>query len=240
MLLPPQRRPHAGGAEPRPLRRQGACVGRCRQDLARGRLPGVSAAARRRRRACRGPWCRSGRSKARAARSGPARCRAACSARTTAAIRGSWSTRCGSAPSAPSGSAAATTCRASTRSARTRCAPANCWSASAAAAPGTAPTTARPGRTRAAGMRADYMPPERAEDPNVQDPHRIVRCAAQPGGAVVPASQRHLALGRRCRVTGSGSPRCRCPASALPSPPIPRTRTPPGSSRPKPTRGGCR
>lgn len=30
------------------------------------------------------------------------------------------------------------------------------------------------------GMRAAYMPPERAEDPNVQDPHRIVRCAARP------------------------------------------------------------
>jgi hypothetical protein len=30
------------------------------------------------------------------------------------------------------------------------------------------------------GMRAAYMPPERAEDPNIQDPHRIVRCAAAP------------------------------------------------------------
>jgi hypothetical protein len=33
---------------------------------------------------------------------------------------------------------------------------------------------------RCRGMRAAYMPPERAQDPNVQDPHRIVRCAAQP------------------------------------------------------------
>jgi hypothetical protein len=33
---------------------------------------------------------------------------------------------------------------------------------------------------RAKGMRADFMPPEQAEDPNIQDPHRIVRCAAQP------------------------------------------------------------
>lgn len=33
---------------------------------------------------------------------------------------------------------------------------------------------------RAAGMRADFMPPERAGDQNIQDPHRIVRCAAQP------------------------------------------------------------
>jgi photosystem II stability/assembly factor-like uncharacterized protein len=30
------------------------------------------------------------------------------------------------------------------------------------------------------GMRADYMPPEMNENEAVQDPHRIVRCAAQP------------------------------------------------------------
>ncbi len=35
-------------------------------------------------------------------------------------------------------------------------------------------------RVQASGMRADFMPPEQAEDPNVQDPHRIVRCAARP------------------------------------------------------------
>ncbi len=34
--------------------------------------------------------------------------------------------------------------------------------------------------TRSAGMRADFMPPERQGDPNIQDPHRIQRCAAQP------------------------------------------------------------
>lgn len=33
-------------------------------------------------------------------------------------------------------------------------------------------------RTR--GMRAAYMPPERAEDPNIQDPHHVVACPAQP------------------------------------------------------------
>lgn len=33
---------------------------------------------------------------------------------------------------------------------------------------------------RAAGMRADFMPPERSEDQNIQDPHRIVRCTAAP------------------------------------------------------------
>ena len=30
------------------------------------------------------------------------------------------------------------------------------------------------------GMYADYMPPERREDPAIQDPHRLVRCPGQP------------------------------------------------------------
>ena len=30
------------------------------------------------------------------------------------------------------------------------------------------------------GMRAEYMPPDQAYDPEVQDPHAIARCAAQP------------------------------------------------------------
>ncbi|WP_280151051.1 exo-alpha-sialidase [Piscinibacter sp. XHJ-5] len=34
--------------------------------------------------------------------------------------------------------------------------------------------------TQARGMRAAYMPPERAEDPNIQDPHCVVRCTARP------------------------------------------------------------
>lgn len=34
--------------------------------------------------------------------------------------------------------------------------------------------------TRATGMRAEYMPPESAYDPNVQDPHRLVACRAAP------------------------------------------------------------
>jgi hypothetical protein len=33
---------------------------------------------------------------------------------------------------------------------------------------------------QADGMHAAYMPPDQAESPNTQDPHRIVRCAAQP------------------------------------------------------------
>jgi hypothetical protein len=32
----------------------------------------------------------------------------------------------------------------------------------------------------AKGMRADFMPPEQADNENVQDPHLIVRCAGQP------------------------------------------------------------
>jgi len=33
---------------------------------------------------------------------------------------------------------------------------------------------------RSEGMRADFMPPEQALDPVIQDPHRVVRCAAAP------------------------------------------------------------
>jgi photosystem II stability/assembly factor-like uncharacterized protein len=35
-------------------------------------------------------------------------------------------------------------------------------------------------RSCSQGMRAAYMPPERAFDPNVQDPHRMVQCRADP------------------------------------------------------------
>jgi hypothetical protein len=33
---------------------------------------------------------------------------------------------------------------------------------------------------RGAGLHAAYMPPERAQDPNIQDPHRMVACPAAP------------------------------------------------------------
>ncbi len=33
---------------------------------------------------------------------------------------------------------------------------------------------------RASGMVAEYMPPEQSRDPEVQDPHRVVQCAAHP------------------------------------------------------------
>ncbi len=35
-------------------------------------------------------------------------------------------------------------------------------------------------RVQAKGMRAAYMPPEQADKENIQDPHRVVRCAAHP------------------------------------------------------------
>ena len=33
---------------------------------------------------------------------------------------------------------------------------------------------------RATGMRAEYMPPEQAGEPGIQDPHRVVQCKAKP------------------------------------------------------------
>lgn len=33
---------------------------------------------------------------------------------------------------------------------------------------------------RCAGMYAEFMPPDRREDPNIQDPHQMVRCPADP------------------------------------------------------------
>lgn len=35
-------------------------------------------------------------------------------------------------------------------------------------------------KCQADGMRAEYMPPEQAGDPNIQDPHRVVSCPANP------------------------------------------------------------
>jgi photosystem II stability/assembly factor-like uncharacterized protein len=36
-------------------------------------------------------------------------------------------------------------------------------------------------QVRSQGMRAEYMPPEKAFDPIIQDPHRVVLCPAAPG-----------------------------------------------------------
>jgi len=35
-------------------------------------------------------------------------------------------------------------------------------------------------QARGKGMRAPYMPPEQAEDPDIQDPHRMVQCPGSP------------------------------------------------------------
>ncbi len=35
-------------------------------------------------------------------------------------------------------------------------------------------------QSRATGMRAEYMPPDRAFDPDIQDPHRMVQCRTSP------------------------------------------------------------
>ncbi|KVM54439.1 sialidase [Burkholderia ubonensis] len=48
-------------------------------------------------------------------------------------------------------------------------------------------------RVSADGMEADYMPPERRGDANVQDPHRVVQCAANPD---VLWTQHHCAIFR--------------------------------------------
>ncbi|MCA8272826.1 exo-alpha-sialidase [Burkholderia sp. AU30280] len=48
-------------------------------------------------------------------------------------------------------------------------------------------------RVTADGMEADYMPPERRGEPNMQDPHRVVQCAASPD---VLWTQHHCAIFR--------------------------------------------
>ncbi|OAJ58224.1 sialidase [Paraburkholderia ginsengiterrae] len=48
-------------------------------------------------------------------------------------------------------------------------------------------------RVSAEGMEADYMPPERRGEANVQDPHRVVQCAANPDALW---TQHHCAIFR--------------------------------------------
>nr|WP_315595321.1 exo-alpha-sialidase [uncultured Cupriavidus sp.] len=48
-------------------------------------------------------------------------------------------------------------------------------------------------RVTADGMEADYMPPDRRCDPNVQDPHRVVQCMSSPD---VLWTQHHCAIFR--------------------------------------------
>jgi hypothetical protein len=53
---------------------------------------------------------------------------------------------------------------------------------------------------QASGMRADFMPPERAGEPNIQDPHRIVRSPSQPD---VLWCQHHCGIWRSTDNAGS-------------------------------------
>ncbi len=48
-------------------------------------------------------------------------------------------------------------------------------------------------RATTQGMHADYMPPERSDEPNAQDPHRVAQCAAAPD---VLWTQHHCAIFR--------------------------------------------
>jgi hypothetical protein len=53
---------------------------------------------------------------------------------------------------------------------------------------------------RAKGMRADYMPPEQAHDPNLQDVHRLVQCQRNPD---VLWAQHHNGIWRTSDAGGS-------------------------------------
>ena len=93
---------------------------------------------------------------------------------------------------------------------------------------------------QADGMRADYMPPEQADRPEHPGSasHRALPCRAR--GAVVPASQRHLALDRQ-RATLAGGGHCAGVELRLrASPSIPTSPARPGSCRRKPTNAVCR
>ena len=116
----------------------------------------------------------------RAGRVGRARSPAACFAPTTGASRGSWSGRCGTTPPVPSGSVAATTTLAFTRSRSILARRRTSWSASRAAASGARPTAVRRGTSPPSGLRAGYMPPELADIPAIQDPHRLAACRDHP------------------------------------------------------------
>ena len=92
---------------------------------------------------------------------------------------------------------------------------------------------------RGKGLIAGYMPPDQQETPEIQDPHRLVRCPSAPDTHVGAASLRHLPLGRRRRDAGRRSSR-RATISALPSPCIRTTRRPRGSCRRSRTSCACR
>ena len=54
-------------------------------------------------------------------------------------------------------------------------------------------------QARCTGMFAAYMPPQMRDKPEIQDPHRLVRCPAAPFRPLSPAPQRRLSFDRQCR-----------------------------------------
>ncbi len=99
---------------------------------------------------------------------------------TTAATAGSSCARCGTARNARSGSAAATTRRASIPSASIRATRACCAWRSPCGGVWHSADSGASWNVTTRGMFAAYMPPERREDPAIQDPHRLVQCAHAP------------------------------------------------------------
>lgn len=65
---------------------------------------------------------------------------------------------------------------------------------------------------QAQGMRAAYMPPEQAENPNIQDPHLIVRCPAAPD---VLWCQHHNGIFRSADNAASWQPVTSAPLSSF-------------------------
>ena len=89
------------------------------------------------------------------------------------------------------------------------------------------------------GMYNEYMPPERREDPIVQDIHLLSRCAARPE---IVWCQHHNGVFRSENggPIGTSWRRSARRNSALRSPPTRVTRIPPGLSRRSKTSGGSR
>ena len=163
-----------------------------------------------------------------------------CSAQTIGASRGSWSSRCGTCPPGPSGSAAATTMPASIRSASTPAIPITSSSASRAVERG-APTDGGESWQVAAARHAGQLHAARAgrrpRHPRSASPRSMCR---RPRRALVPAPLRDLPHHRQRRATGSRSRRPDRRRSGSPSPPTPTIRSRRGSCRPRATRYGCR
>ena len=122
-------------------------------------------------------------------------------------IVGAQSARSGTTRGARSGSAAAPIIRAFTRSASIRATPRH---VKVGVSCGGVWTTRDGGATWAAdghGMRAEFMPPERQFEPNVQDPHMRGAVPRRPRRALGAAPQRHLPVDRRRRgVVDARSP----------------------------------